>query len=108
MKTFMSQVMLGAVAICALSVISRQQASATGGTCITSRLEREIWGPNSYAVRASCSYLQSTTKARGILDISGEPDMQTSWFITLNKYYVSDYYRCTFSCNNTFPEYGIR
>ncbi|CUR56403.1 hypothetical protein NOCA2340025 [metagenome] len=31
-----------------------------------------------------------------------------SWFTTVNKYYYSDYYRCTFSCSNTRVDIAAR
>ncbi len=86
------------------SVVNAQYATAVGGSCDSKRVEREIWGPNSYPVRAWCSSLQSDSRAKGILDIASEPDMNTQWFTRVNVSYTSDFYRCTFSCTNTREE----
>ncbi len=84
-------------------------AGGTSGSCTSSRGENEIWGPNSYYVRASCSSLGAKTKARGILDISGDSDMRTDWFTKLNVTYSSDSYRCgPGQCNNTRVELAVR
>jgi len=84
-----------------VAVVFVGSADAVSGSCTSSRQEREIWGPNSFRVRAKCSSLGSDSKARGVLDIASEPDMQTGWFTDLNTYHYSSYYRCTFSCSNT-------
>lgn len=101
------------VAIASLAALGvAAPASAAGGTsgsCSSSRGENDILGPNSYYVRASCSSLGATTKARGILDISGDTDKRTDWFTTLNKTYYSDSYRCgPGQCNNTRVDLAVR
>lgn len=96
-----ARIVIGALATSVAFIGMAQTAEATGGTCYSVRQENEIFGPNSYRVRAYCSALNSDSRARGVLDIASEPDVNTGYFTTLNKYYYSDYYRCTFSCNNT-------
>lgn len=92
------------VSLAVVGVVNAQYATAVGGQCDSKRMEKEILGPNSYAVRAWCSSLNSDSKAKGILDIASEPDMNTQWFTRTNTNYTSDYYRCTFSCKNTREE----
>jgi hypothetical protein len=84
-------------------------AGGTSGSCSSTRGVNDIWGPNSYYVRASCASLGATTKARGVLDISGDSDQRTDWFTTLNKDYYSGAYRCgPGQCNNTRTELAVR
>lgn len=101
----MARIVIGALASSA-AVIGMTQAAeaAVGGACYSNRQEAEIFGPNSFRVRAYCASLQSNSKARGVLDVARERDQATVYFTTLNKYYYSSYYRCTFSCNNTRTE----
>ena len=87
------------------SVVNAQHATAAiGGECSAERLEAQIIGPNSYAVRAWCKSLKSNSRAKGVLDIASEPDMVTQWFTRTNTKYTSKYYRCTFSCKNVRAE----
>lgn len=85
-------VTVGAVVVAGLGVLAPVQASALGGTC-SSAEEKQVrdWAPDLYRVRASCSKLNSDTKARGILDLSLAVDKSTAWFTTLNTNYYSSW-----------------
>ena len=102
-----------AAAVAALAggaaVIVAQPAEAIGGNCYSRRVELEALGPNSYLVEAWCSSLAADTKARGVLDISGEVDRRTPWFTRLGVSYYSDAYRCIpGQCSNTRVELARR
>jgi hypothetical protein len=81
-----------------------QTAEAVGGSCSSTRQKDEVFGPDHYRVRASCSSLQGDSKAQGVLDVNADNDYETSWFTTINKYYYSGWRSCVWpsTCDNTY------
>ncbi|WP_447645335.1 hypothetical protein [Nocardioides zeae] len=109
MKKIRGAILAGAVLAGGYVVTTTPYAEAVGGNCSSVRQEIDVFGPNAYRVRAKCTSLQGDSKARGVLDISGDTDKRTEWFTTVNKYYYSDSYKCVWGqCNNTRVEIARR
>ena len=88
----MKQRKLGAlfVTVVSLGVFVSSNAFAVGGTCKASTQTRGTWLPgDDWRVRASCSSLQSDSKARGVLDINNLPAASTAWFTDIGVVHYS-------------------
>lgn len=83
-----------------VGVVFSQSAMAVGGNCTATKGTIARTGPDNYYVIARCSSLQSDSRARGILGVSGPDfDQTTSWFTTLNRNYNSGSNPCFFGCS---------
>lgn len=77
-------------------------ANAVGGNCSASKQENDVFGPNEYRSRASCSSLQGDSRARPKLIRDGGPDYTGPYFTTLNKYYYTGWYTCYAGCTAAY------
>ncbi len=81
-----------ALAIAATATLGpAMPAYAVGGNCTSAVEHRSQTGFDAYRVRASCSSLQSDSKARGALDFAAAVDTFTPYFTALNTSYYSDW-----------------
>lgn len=82
---------LAVAAIAVLGVVvAPATASAYGGNC-GAAVEKHVnsFSPDTFRVRASCSYLSYDSKAQGQLVVPYHSDFYTPWFTRLNTNYYS-------------------
>lgn len=95
-----SNLCAAALIVSGFGVVYAAPANAIGGNCSASLQEDEVFGPNKFRARASCSSLQGDSKARAKLVRDGGPDYSGSYFTRLNTSYYTDWYTCYAGCRS--------
>jgi hypothetical protein len=61
-----------------------------------------------YRVAAECSYINPSERARGVLDLAGQPDAHTEWFTSTGVVYHSSWRTPLFGVQGARMEYAAR
>lgn len=73
-----------------LAVTVQTSAFAVGGNCSSYKFKSvKTLRPDEYGVAARAASLESDSKCRGHLPVTGRPDQTTAWFTTIDKEYRS-------------------
>lgn len=97
MKTFVRAAAAGAVVASGM-VMSATPAEALSADCSVRKERQAHIGFDYYRAVVSCDYIGSGTKVRARLDINGDWDSHSSWFITEGKSYYTSWRSCAFGC----------
>jgi hypothetical protein len=95
---------LAALAMFAVFLVSPTAAQAVGGSCTSTRQSRagSIPGTTEYRSAASCSALNSDSRARAKLIRNLGPDYTGSYFTALNVWKYTGYYTCYSGCSDAY------
>lgn len=104
-KKFASIMISGLMVLTAGVAVASAPASAA--TACNSRLaENEQPGPNTFASRVACSTIDSDEKVRAKLEITGAPDIYSSWFTREDTVYGTLYVPCPLGCDDNYEITG--
>jgi hypothetical protein len=86
--------------------VRRRTTTAAPGLRTSTRTR---WKPGTrYRVAAECTSINPADKARGVLDLAGQPDAHTDWFTQTGVIYHSSWRTPPFGLRETRNEYEPR